>query len=1072
MLGIKLNLNKNPKTKQVKKTKPSLLKRLGRGVLITLLVFYVLSVIATLSGPPVDEISLSQSLDKIKAGEVEEVTVIDNRIQLKLHSGETLFTQKETNISFTETLKSSGIDPADIDLKINNQDLFKIIADLIATFAPLALTGFIFWFIFKQAGKAQSSLFSFGKSRARFFRKNGKATFSNVAGLEEAKKELEEVVDFLKNPEKYRRMGARTPKGVLLIGPSGTGKTLMARAVAGEAKVPFLHMAGSEFMEMLVGIGASVTGDTPILIRKKGKTRLLPIADFIDRYYKKGETDKVKKVKGVETLGFEKARNNFWGAKSEKSERSVFEKSSWKPIQNVYRHRAKEIYKIHFLGGVIRTTGDHSVFVRVRGWITPKKVSELKPGDILVNLPMNMRYWDKKQRKTKHKIKKHEFPDHQPLFLDVWGDEPEIWEKHQYVIDNPDNLYQHQLAQQVGVCQTTVCNWQHQIHLPRAVSKKAVKLNLPAKVKVTPELMELLGLYTAEGRGTNNLELTLGVHEQDIVNRVVKLMEKVFGIKKPTLEKTDTNSIRVKYYSAHLGRLFTRLCGNGSHNKHAPEFIWDLPKTQFLAYLKGYTDGDGYITKTGKLCASSVSQRLIRELTWLCSMHGIKVGVKHEIVKGGRVIRDKPLPDSEVWTLIIGKTSNPFLEESKSSHHFKKCRIRKIIKKPYQGFVYDLCGVENEAFFGGEQLILLHNSRVRDLFSTARKAKKAIIFIDELDAIGAVRGLGATPGHGEREQTLNQLLVEMDGLEPNETIILLAATNRPDILDPALTRPGRFDRTISLSLPDLEERIEILKLHAKGKPFVKNVSWKNVARRTVGFSGADLENMLNEAAILAARTTKTTIGNAEIDEASIKVKLGPQKKRLVSEEEKKISAYHEAGHAVVNFFSPKTNPVEKISIVSRGIAAGYTFTPPEKDRFLEEKTRILSQIAVLMGGRAAEEMVFKEKTTGAAADIQQATSIARQMVVKYGMSSLGPIYFAPQVDITEWGQSFIRPEEISPETQTKVDLEIKKIIDSQYQAAKIILEKQRKKLDLVAEKLLEKETLERNEFEKLVQKPA
>lgn len=615
MFQIKLNTKKKTAKKTDKKAKPSLLKRLGRGVIIAFLILYVLSLMATFSGPPINEIPLSESLEKIKNGEVEEVVVIENRIQLNLSEDEVLFTQKEPGISFTETLKEAGIDLSSVNLTVDNQDMAKIIGDLIGTFAPLVLTAIIFWFIFKQAGKAQSNIFSFGKSKARFFKKNSKATFSNVAGLKEAKEELKEVVDFLKNPGKYHKMGARTPKGVLLVGPSGTGKTLMARAIAGEAKVPFLHMAGSEFMEMLVGIGAS---------------------------------------------------------------------------------------------------------------------------------------------------------------------------------------------------------------------------------------------------------------------------------------------------------------------------------------------------------------------------------------------------------------------------------------------------------------------RVRDLFSTARKAKKAIIFIDELDAIGAVRGLGATPGHGEREQTLNQLLVEMDGLEPNETIILLAATNRPDILDKALTRPGRFDRRIALSLPDLGERKAILELHAKGKPFVKKVSWEKIARRTVGFSGADLENMLNEAAILAARVGKKTIGNAEVEESSLKVRLGSQKKRIVSEEEKKIAAYHEAGHAVANFFSAKTDPVEKISIVSRGIAAGYTFTPPEKDRLLQEKTRILSQISVLMGGRAAEEMIFNETTTGASTDIQRATQIARMMVVKFGMSSLGPIYFGPQFDNAEWGRSFVRPDEISPETQTKVDREIKKIVDEQYQIAKALLKKHQKKLVLVAEKLLEKETLEREEFEKMV----
>jgi len=611
MLNNKNFLAKNNK----KKKKESWLKKIGRFLLIGFVILYVLSLVASFSAPNVNEISLSEAIEKIKNNEVKEITVIDNRIQLQIDEQTFLYSQKEPATSFTEILSQSGVNPETINLKIDNQDLAKTIAELFATFAPLVLTGVFFWIIFKQAGKAQSSIFSFGKSRAKIFRKNKKATFSNVAGLKEAKEEMEEVVDFLKNPKKYQKMGARIPKGVLLVGPSGTGKTLMARAVAGEAKVPFLHMAGSEFMEMLVGIGAS---------------------------------------------------------------------------------------------------------------------------------------------------------------------------------------------------------------------------------------------------------------------------------------------------------------------------------------------------------------------------------------------------------------------------------------------------------------------RVRDLFQTARKAKKAIIFIDELDAIGGVRGLGATPGHGEREQTLNQLLVEMDGLEPNETIIVLAATNRPDILDSALTRPGRFDRRIVLNLPDLQEREAILKLHAVGKPFSKKVSWKAIAKSTVGFSGADLENMLNEAAILAASKNKKTISEKEISESSLKVMLGPQKKRMVSDDEKKISAYHEAGHAITSYFSPKTDPVEKISIISRGVALGYTLMPPEKDRVHEDKTRLLSKIISLMGGRAAEEIAFNEMTSGAAQDIKHATRIARKMVIELGMSQMGPLYLGPQVDDTSQWRSFYNQDEISPETKAQVDKEVKKIINSCYQQAKKLIGKHQKQLDAVAKTLLKKETLEREEFEKII----
>lgn len=369
-----------------------------------------------------------------------------------------------------------------------------------------------------------------------------------------------------------------------------------------------------------------------------------------------------------------------------------------------------------------------------------------------------------------------------------------------------------------------------------------------------------------------------------------------------------------------------------------------------------------------------------------------------------------------------------------------------------------------------EMLVGVGASRVRDLFNNAKKAAPSIIFIDEIDAIGRQRGLGLSGGHDEREQTLNQILVEMDGFTPNDNVIVLAATNRGDLLDPALLRPGRFDRRVVLDLPDLEDRKSILMIHARGKPFTKGVNWDNVARRTAGFSGADLENMLNEAAILAARDGREMIDKDDIEEAATKVKLGPEKKRLQSKEERKMAAYHEAGHAIVSFNLPHMDPVHRISIVSRGLAAGFTLISPKRDRYMETKSHLLEMITTLLGGRAAEELIFKEFTAGAASDINQATKIARQMVVDLGMSDLGPTYLGPQVETTEWGRSWIQPTEVSPEMQAKVDNQIKQIVDDSYKKALEILKKSREKLDLVAEKLVKQETIEGSDFIRLMEK--
>lgn len=367
-----------------------------------------------------------------------------------------------------------------------------------------------------------------------------------------------------------------------------------------------------------------------------------------------------------------------------------------------------------------------------------------------------------------------------------------------------------------------------------------------------------------------------------------------------------------------------------------------------------------------------------------------------------------------------------------------------------------------------EMLVGVGASRARDLFETAKKLAPSIIFIDEIDAIGRVRGQGSMGGHDEREQTLNQILVEMDGFTQNDNVIVMAATNRGDMLDPALVRPGRFDRRVMVSLPDLEERKYILKIHAKGKPLEKNLTWEKIAKRTVGFSGADLENMLNEAAIAIARENRTEITMEDIEEASMKVKYGPSKKRLRDEYEREMTAYHEAGHAVLAHVLPYADQVHRISIVSRGQALGYTFTPPEKDRLQLLKSELLDDMVVMMGGRAAEMLIFNEQTAGASNDIEQATRVARAMVVDYGMSKLGPMNFSPQYEQSNYGRTWGEPYKVSDELQRQIDDEIRKLIEDAQTKATTLLKKYRKQLIAVSEKLLEVETLDTAEFEKAV----
>jgi cell division protease FtsH len=369
-----------------------------------------------------------------------------------------------------------------------------------------------------------------------------------------------------------------------------------------------------------------------------------------------------------------------------------------------------------------------------------------------------------------------------------------------------------------------------------------------------------------------------------------------------------------------------------------------------------------------------------------------------------------------------------------------------------------------------EMLVGVGASRVRDMFDTAKKTAPSIIFIDEIDSIGRQRGLGIGGGHDEREQTLNQILVEMDGFETSTNVIVMAATNRPDMLDPALIRPGRFDRRIMLELPDIEGRKAIVKIHSRNKPLSEDVDLEKIARRTVGFSGADIENMLNEAAIIAARNGKKEIDSKDMEEAALKVQLGPERKRMTSEEEKRITAFHEAGHALVTKMLPHMDPVHRISIVARGGTGGHTLIPPSQDRYNETKTHLLETIVSLLGGRAAEEIEFNEFTVGASSDIKRATDIARKMVTEFGMSSLGPLTTGVQGESPWLARELGDPKPLSEHLAAKVDVEVKGIIDQSFEKAKKILRENKEKLDLVATELLHKETLEGSEFDEIVDK--
>ncbi|MBU4124351.1 MAG: hypothetical protein KKI14_02715, partial [Nanoarchaeota archaeon] len=476
-----------------------------------------------------------------------------------------------------------------------------------------------------------------------------------------------------------------------------------------------------------------------------------------------------------------------------------FGESSFKSIRGVFRHKINEIYEIEFIGGKIRTTGNHSVFVRTNHGIEAKPVSSLKSGEILVDLPYRPR--TDKQRDNRA----HNFDKDFHLELPVFETNMQLENAYSLAMESP--FSQNQIGLQLGFSQAAISNWQRNVCVPRGLSKKYFKHNLPEKINITPDLMRLFGYYVAEGYARKEIDFCFGSEEKHLINDVKLLMKNFFGLNPDKVyNKIDDNATHIIYYSRPLADFFIRYCGKGANFKHVPPFLFEAPKKIFLEFLRGYSEGDGHLTKDGKLEITSVSKQLITELNWLCRMHGIKPSISQFTTMEGRTINGgKPLKATKAYRLGFGKTGNPFNNSEVSIS--QRAIIKSIKKIPFDGYVYDLCGCDNEAFFGGETPILLHN------------------------------------------------------------------TNRPDIIDPALLRPGRFDRMIYVPAPDEKTRLEILKVHTKNMP-LKGVDLKKIADKTDGYSGADLEALVREAGLISLREDikSKEVNSKHFEAASKKIK--------------------------------------------------------------------------------------------------------------------------------------------------------------------------------------------------------
>ncbi len=1040
----------NGKRKLVKLPQNKLLSIL-KGVAVYILValaalffFYSLS-----EGTPAgNNVPISQVINQIKEGQVEKISLEGDKITARLKDSKVLVTRKEEGESIYKILESSGVDPIQVTIEVKDLSLQQAWTGIIGAVLPILLMVGFFFLIFRQAKDAGQGIFSFAQSRAKLFTKDApQIKFSDVAGAEEAKRELLEVVEFLKTPEKFKALGARIPKGVLVVGPAGVGKC--------------------------------VKGDTLVWTNKG----LIEIQD-VPKYFAVEENGLVY---GAYVASFIPELAN--------STKMIA--SHWYDlgVSETYRLRTQ-------MGHEIEGTSEHPLVVMDQdGALKFKRLEEIKVKDC-IPLKLNDQYFGNFKRVNSNQAY---------IMGLLTGDggltirdriyfstaDRELLESFtNYFKDNNSYAVAKVASRKYDVVVTSSIIKSQLLQMGLTESYARNK-KIPDYIMMSPKetvVAFLQGLFDTDGsvyktgkvefcttseklgRQVSSLLLNLGVmHKfrvkgmnqyskayiilisgsfllpfyQQVGFRLKRKQEKLQEYMNKT--KLRTNIDLVSYQGQKIKSVWRFLVEKG---KKPSKVVAESFHKDILRYAKEERKPSMFSLRLFLAACEQVDPGIVE----FKDFQDLKA-IAFSNLFFDQVV-DKQISGARVYDFTVPQTHS-FIANGFVSHN---TLLAKAVAGEAGVPFFSIAGSE---FM--EMLVGVGAARVRDMFAQAKKNSPSIIFIDEIESIGRQRGMGFSGGHDEREQTLNQILVEMDGFTPNEHVIVIGATNRPDLLDVALIRPGRFDRRVALGFPDLEERKAIIELHMKGKPFTKDVSIERLARRTVGFSGADLANMLNEAAILAAREGKVAIDNKDLEEAATKEKLGPQRKRMQSESDRKLAAYHEGGHAIVGHSLVNVDPVHRISIVSRGASGGHTLFPPIEDRSNESKSRLLEQITAALGGQAAEALVFKDISTGAASDIEVATNIARQMVTQYGMSSLGPISVNAKPMFGIW-RGLEEGGELSPKLHDAVDNEVKKIIDNCWKNAQVILKKQRIQLDKVAKVLLEKETLEGEEFEKIVGK--
>ena len=1040
------------------------MQNLGKNFFVIVLIFLGISAVFTLFSPSsVDkkEISISQLGQEIMQEKVKELAVSGNDIHITYSDNTQAQARKEAELALSESLANYGVTKEKLE-KVNvvvrePKAGWGQIGSILLFVVPLLFFGLFFWSFARQAKMGAMQTFNFSKARARIFGAEGhpkqKINFQDVAGLEEAKEELQEIVEFLKTPKKFLDMGAKIPRGVLLLGPPGCGK-----CVIGETKV----------------------------ITNKG---FVKISDM-PKYFTVDEKGAVQGCK-IFTADFQ------CPAVSPKAPSHWFDLG----IQRTTKISSQ-------LGIEIEGTPEHPVAIlnKESGDFQFKRLDQIRKGDVLI---VNYNH----QVFGNYRI----LPDSETAYiLGLLTGDGGLSIKDRIYFSNEDaqlvNFVKTYFRTHFGVVLKRCSSREYDWLIANQKVKQTLKnygvdesyangKKVPDSIMMGPKKFQIdfiKGLFDTDGYVNAKYGvIQLSSASKELMEQTHALLLNLGVINRIHPKRKKYNN-KLQYYieiSGDFLRIFAKEIGFGLKTKQNK-----LKKTLSKASNTNINLVP-YQKKRLKVLweyFKSENKNLNRAF-----YHGIKIKNIYRYIDGTRNPSKRSLGNllvflSSITPKIKRLPEYKYLYQLSANNFFFTPVIK--ITKNHKNRVYDFtvpkthsfvangiinhntllaratAGESNVPFFSvaGSEFIELFvgvgSGRVRSLFQDAKKHNKAIIFIDELDAIGRTRGIGIGGGHDEREQTLNQILVEMDGFERDAKTIVIAASNRPDILDPALLRPGRFDRQVILTLPSIEDREAILKIHARGKPLAKNANLREIAERTPGFSGADLENLLNEAAILAARRNKKQVDQSELTESIEKVLLGPERKsHILSPREKKISAYHEAGHALVASFTDKGEPVRKISIVSRGLAAGYTIKSPVEEKSIKGKSDFLSDIATLLGGYFAEKIKFKEVSTGASNDLKIASDLARKLVKDYGMSEkLGPIVFGERNELQFLGKEFGEDRNYSEKIAQKIDEEVAKVIKQAANQAIKILKAKNNLLEKLSKELIKKETLEREELEKIL----